>query len=376
MELEEIRHKIDKIDTQLLELFMQRMDCAHLVGKYKQKHNLPILNIDRENEILDSVEKASGEYGYAARLLYSSIMEISRALQYDIVGSGKEMKRLLEDSKCEKIDKTTNLKIACQGIAGANSHEAAVKLFPKSEPIFYQSWKDVFSAIDRGDVDFSVLPVENSCAGSVSDVYDLILKYRFYILGAINLHISHCLCGISQSDVENIDQVWSHPQGLAQCSTYISNNKLKPITFSNTAVAAKTLSEEKKINCAAICSEQAAKEYGLRVLKRNIQNSSTNSTRFIVISKRLFIPKDADKISLCFCLPHVTGSLHNILCRFSRRGLNLTKIESRPIPDKNFEYLFYLDFTGNIGDEHVMKLICALSEELPEFSFLGNYHEI
>lgn len=376
MELAEIRKDIDRIDRQLLELFKRRMDCARAVGEYKLEHDIPILNVQRENEILDKVEADGGEYGYAARLLYSNIMELSRALQHDIVGSGKEMRRLLETSETKSDTTAENLKIACQGIMGANSHEAAQRLFPNSTPAFYPSWEDVFKAVDSGEADYGVLPVENSSAGSVSDVYDLILKYRFYISVALDLPISHCLCALKQSELSDIEQVWSHPQGLAQCSSYIAENKFKAVPCSNTAVAAKMVADEKRLNCAAICSEQAAAAYGLKVLKRGFQNSAENSTRFIVISKKLYIPENADKISLCFCLPHLTGSLHNVLCRFSSHGLNLTKIESRPRPDKSFEYLFYLDFTGNVHNEHVMNLMCALSEELPEFSFLGNYHEI
>lgn len=376
MELDEIRQRIDKIDDQLLDLFKQRMDCARQVGLYKLEHNLPILNTERENEILASVEASGGEYGYAARLLYSNLMELSRALQHDIVGSGKEMRRLLEIGKTESSRKNENLKIACQGIVGANSHEAAVKLFPNSTPCFYNTWEEVFKAVDSGEADYGVLPVENSSAGSVSDVYDLILKYRFYISGALNLPISHCLCGLNRSELSDIKEVWSHPQALAQCSNYTAASNLKTVPCSNTAVAAKMVSDADRTNCAAICNEQAAKEYGLKIFKRSIQNSDNNSTRFIVISKTIYIPQDADKISLCFCLPHVTGSLHNVLCRFSSHGLNLTKIESRPLPEKSFEYLFYLDFTGNVRSEHVMNLMCALSEELPEFSFLGNYREI
>ena len=374
MELEKIRRDIDKIDSELIRLFIERMDCARLVGEYKLKNNIPVFNMQRESEILDKVERSGGEYGYASRLLFSSIMELSRALQHDIVGSGKEMRRLLETSERGCIG--TGVRTACQGIKGANSHEAAKKLFPDSEPVFYPGWEDVFKAVDNEEADFGILPVENSSAGSVSDVYDLILKYRFYIAGALDLPISHCLCSLKQSELSDIEQVWSHPQGLAQCSFYIAKNNLKAVPCSNTALAAKMVADEKRLNCAAICSEQAAKEYGLKILNRDIQNSRNNSTRFAVISKTLFIPEDADKISLCFCLPHTEGSLYNVLCRFSSHGLNLTKIESRPLPDKSFEYLFYLDFTGNVQNEHVMNLMCALSEELPEFSFLGNYREL
>lgn len=376
MGLEPIRQEIDEIDKQLIALFRQRMDCAKQVGEYKKKHGLPVLNTEREGKILDAVEKDGGEYGYAARLLFSNIMELSRALQHDITGSGKEMRTLLENAEYELDTCSPDIKIACQGIKGANAHEAASRLFPYSPILFCAGWNDVFQAVQDGSADYGVLPVENSSAGSVSDVYDLILKYRFYIAGALDLKIEHVLCALPQSTLSNITQVWSHPQGLAQCSEYIAQNGLMAVPCSNTAVAAKMVQDEKRLCCAAICSEQAAQEYGLKVLLRSFQNSSENCTRFIVISKKLYIPQSADKISLCFSLPHVTGSLYHVLCRFSCHGLNLTKIESRPMPGKSFEYLFYLDFSGNVRSARVMNLMCALSQELPEFSFLGNYKEM
>lgn len=376
MELDEIRHKIDSIDKELIELFKQRMDCAEQVGLYKKEHNLPILNEKREQEILDSIGKKGGKYGYASQLLFSNIMELSRALQHDIVGSGKEIRQLVENADFDLDRNEKNLKIACQGIKGANSHEAVIQMFPNSEPIFYKSFSDVFKAIDNGEADYGVLPVENSSAGSVTDVYDLILKYRFYITGSLNMHIDHCLSALPQCTTEDIEQVWSHPQALAQCSAYISENGLLAVSSPNTAIAAQDIAKEKRLNCAAICSKQAANEYGLKVLLEGFQNNKNNCTRFIVISKKPYIPMDADKISLCFSLPHVTGSLYNVLCRFSSHGMNLTKIESRPKPGTEFEYMFYLDFAGNIRSESVLNLMCALSEEMPEFSFLGNYKEL
>lgn len=375
-DLKDIRKNIDEIDGELIELFKKRMDCAKQVAEYKKENDIPILNEARELEILNSAEKAGGEYGYAARLLFSNIMELSRALQHDILGSGKKMRKLLKNAEYEFDSEVKGLKIACQGVKGANSHEAVSVIFPDGEPIFVPSWDDVFKAVESGKADYGVLPVENSSAGSVSDVYDLILKYKFYIACALDLKIEHCLCALPQCMLEDIEQVWSHPQGLSQCSNYIAQNNLTAVPYANTAIAAQMVAREKRLNCAAICSEKAAKEYGLKVLLRNFQNSADNCTRFVVISKKLFIPKQAGKISLCFSLPHVTGSLYNVLCRFSSHGLNLTKIESRPIPDKSFEYLFYLDFSGNVRNEHVMNLMCALSEEMPEFTFFGNYKEM
>ncbi len=372
-DLNDIRTEIDSIDNQLIELFKRRMDCAKEVGFYKKANNIPVLNEKRENEILDEVEKRGGEYSAHARLLYSNIMELSRALQHNIVCSGKTLRDEIfnADSTVEK----SGIKVAYQGIKGANSHEAALRLFPDGTAVSYKSFEDVFEAVDRGEVKFGVLPVENSTAGSVSTVYDLILKHRFYIVGALDLPIDYCLGGLRQSELSDIETVWSHPQALSQCASYIARHDFKSTPCANTAVAARDVADEKRLNVAAICPYKAAEEYGLKVLDNHLQDNKDNTTRFIVISKKLYISKDANKISLCFSLPHVTGSLYSLLCRFNSLGLNLTKIESRPRKGKEFEYLFYLDFSGNVQSENVIDLISQLSEEMPEFSFLGNYSE-
>ncbi len=373
-DLESIRKDIDSIDRQLIDLFKMRMDCAKAVGEYKKKNNLPVLNQDRENQVLDKVENLGGEYGTFSRLLYSNIMELSRALQHTIMGSGEKLRNEITRAK-SKTD-TTNIRVAYQGIKGANAHEAVLRLFPKGIPDNYASWEDVFDAVDKGAAACGVLPVENSSAGSVSGVYDLILKHRFYIVGALDLPIDYCLAAIKQTDISEIEQVRSHPQALSQCANYTARHGFKAVPSVNTAVSALEVANEKRLNVASLCSEKAAQEYGLKALDRHIQDNKDNTTRFIVISKELVIPEDADKISLCFGLPHVTGSLYSVLCRFNSLGLNLTKIESRPMLSKGFEYLFYLDFTGNVRSENVLNLLCALSEELPDFSFFGNYSEI
>ena len=374
MDLGEIRVEIDKIDSKLIELFKKRMDCAKAVGLYKKENNIPVLNQNRENEILDNVEAKGGEYGSHARLLFSNIMELSRALQHNIVGSGKKLRADILNASSKM--QTENVKVGYQGIKGGNGHEATLKLFPNSEAVNYKTFSDVFDAVDKGEIAYGVLPVENSTAGSVSAVYDLILKHRFYIVKALDLPIDYCLAGLKQSEFSDIEKVWSHPQSLSQCANYIARNNFDSTPFENTAVAAREVAKEKRLNVAAICSYKAAEEYGLKIIDNHLQDDKGNTTRFIVISKTLCIPENANKISLCFSLPHVTGSLYGLLCRFNSLGLNLTKIESRPRKGKDFEYLFYLDFSGSVHSNNVIDLISQLSEEMPEFSFLGNYCEI
>ncbi len=372
-ELSEIRVEIDEIDNQMLDLFKRRMDCAKEVGCYKKEKGLPILNRQREDEILADVQEKGGAYGTAARMLFADIMELSRALQYNIIGSGQALRE--EILHAREMPQTDGITVAYQGIKGANSFEAAQALFPDAVLSERKTFEDVFDAVDRDEAAFGVLPVENSTAGSVSAVYDLILKHRFYIVGALDRRIEHCLAGLRQSTLEDIEIVWSHPQALSQCAHYLEQRRLTAVSKANTAVAARDVAREKRLNVAAICTPGAAKEYGLRILDTGLQDDPFNTTRFIVISKQLIISEDANKISLCFSLPHVKGSLYNLLCRFNSLGLNLTKIESRPAKGRDFEYLFYLDFTGSVRSDNVIDLLSRLGEELPEFSFLGNYRE-
>ena len=350
-----MRADIDAIDEELIALFKRRMDCAKEVGYYKKERGIPVLNQQRENEILAEVQQKGGEYGAAARLLFANLMELSRALQHNIVCSGQALRDTITHAR--EMPSVSGITVAYQGIKGANSYDAA---------------RD---AVDRREATFGILPVENSTAGSVSTVYDLILKHRFYIVGALDMPIEHCLAALRQSTLEDIEIVWSHPQALAQCESYIASHNLTPVPKANTAVAARDTAKEKRLNVAAICSPNAAREYGLQILDTGLQDNAYNTTRFIVISKQLYIAPDANKISLCFSLPHVKGSLYNLLCRFNSLGLNLTKIESRPAKGRDFEYIFYLDFTGSVHSENVIDLLSQLSEEMPEFSFLGNYHE-
>ena len=248
-------------------------------------------------------------------------------------------------------------------------------MFPVSPIIFHKQFEDVFEAVNQNKARYGIIPVENSTAGSVHESYDLIMKYKFFIVGAYDLRVDHCLCAKPDVEFENIDDVYSHPQALSQCNIFLKHFDFTGINFSNTAAAAKFVAESDKNNIAAICSESAAKKYGLRIIRKGIQNVTNNTTRFIVISKELVIDDDAEKISLIFSAPHRTGSLYRVLGRFSMTGLNLTKLESRPVANGKFDYYFYVDILGSVRDEQTLDLLCALSDELPEFSFLGNYYE-
>ncbi len=375
MSLQPIREEIDRIDRQIIALFMKRMECSQKVAEYKRENGMSILNTEREQVVLDKAAQEAGIYGDAARQLYTAILELSRSLQHDLLDSGEALKH--EICAAETELPCQDSKVVCFGVPGTYAHQAAIKAFPDCTPDFCASFQDVFSAIRSGEADFGIVPIENSSAGSVMDVYDLMLKYRFHIALAVDIPVNHVLAAKKGAVVSALKQVYSHPQALTQCSDFFrSRRHLSAESYLSTAAAAKMVSESDDTAIAAICSEQAAQKYGLEILMRGFQNAPHNTTRFIVISQKLYIPPDAEKISLCFSLPHTTGSLYSILCRFAANGLNLTKIESRPMPQSSFEYLFYLDFTGNISHPKTLQLMGALSEELQEFSFLGNFREI
>ncbi len=381
MELSDIRRDIDRIDGELVRLLCERLECSQRVAAFKHEHGLPVLNEVREQEVLAAVEAASttlDENGHgfelANRLVYSAVMEASRALQYRLLGAGAALRRTLSEAE-QALIPSERARVVCQGVSGAFSHEAASVLFPSAQPQFVERWEDVIEAVKTGQADYGLLPVENSSTGSVHEVYDLIMANRCHIAAAVALPVEHCLLTTDGASPEEIRTVISHPQALAQCRDFITAHGFEQQSFGNTAAAAREVARRGDKTVAAIGSKAAAAAYGLQVAADGIQTVKGNTTRFVAISRQLCIPADADRITLLFCLPHRTGSLYHMLGRFALEGLNLTKIESRPLMTGSFEYAFYLDFEGNARNEHTVSLLCALSEELEQFTVLGNYRE-
>ena len=370
-ELGTLREQIDNIDKELLPLFLRRMECSARVAELKRDAGAPVFQPERERAILDRVTARAGEYGQEAAALYGSILAISRARQHRLLGGGEDLRRLV-DSAAREMPAAPGT-ILCQGVEGAYSHRAAVNLFGPGDIRFVPTWNQVFREVAGGKARFGVVPVENSAAGSVSGVYDLILRYRMFIVGAEVLAVRHCLA--APAGVGPITCVTSHPQALAQCSEVIDARGYRAVEADNTARAAQRVASERPAGMGVLCSREAALRYGLEVLEEDVQNDRHNRTRFIVLSREPVFPQDANKISLCFGLPHTPGALVGVLSRFSAAGLNMTKIESRNIPGSDFEYDFYLDFTGSIHRPETLELLCALHDELPRFSFLGNYRE-
>ena len=312
--LGELRDEIDQIDSQLLPLFLRRMACSQRVAQLKGEAGMPVFAPQREQAILEKVRTEAGKKGGRRRAVrFHHGHQPGKAASNARGGPIRELERA-----AARALSTKGAKVVCQGVPGAFSHKAALRFFGQLDPEFEPTWKQVFEDVRTGKADFGVLPVENSAAGSVTGVYDLILRYRFYIVGAVDVKVEHCLAVGKGTGA--VTGAVSHPQALSQCSDYLEAHGLRAVEWSNTAAAARHVAEDCPPGLAAICSREAAEEYGLTVLKEGIQNEAENTTRFIIIAKEAVLPEEAGKISLCFSLPHVTGSLSSVLERFPWQG--------------------------------------------------------
>ncbi len=370
MNLSDIRKDIDTIDSQLIDLICRRMDCSRRVAEYKKENGMAVFDPVREAAILERVAERGGAQGEALKQIWATLMEQSRVLQYPYVDS-KAIRQFSPAKECSSVKR-----IACQGIDGAYSALVGRKLYPNAEILFCDSWAQVCDAVASDKVEFGILPVENSWAGSVHEVYDLLISGKFCIAQAANAHISHNLIGVAGTTPEQVKTVVSHPQALRQCADFTERYGMTQKESSNTAVAVKSVAELNRPDTAAIGSADAAEIYGLTVLEGSIASSKTNTTRFVAISKQAQRSDGADKISTVFSAPHTAGSLYSILAHFAATGMSLTKLESRPIPNSDFEYRFYADLSGNLDDPKVSGVLATLSDLLPEFLLLGNYAEI
>ena len=374
MDLTDMRNEIDEIDNQLTALLERRMNCSLKVAEIKRAEGLPVYHPGREQAIFEKVKAKSEKYGDYFVELYRLLMECSRAVQYEDL-----IERNALSEKIEAAPKTLEIKgdVACYGQVGAFTHIALTTFEGENiNPVFCDTFEDVFKAVQSNQTEFGFVPVENSSAGSVDEVYNLILKYKLYIAGAVAMPITHNLLGIKGAALSDIKTVYSHRQAIAQCKDFLEKNSIASKEYQSTAASAKLVCELNDKSVGAIGSLACADENNLEVIAPSVQEFSNNQTRFIVLSKHPVIPPDSNKISVVFTLSHTAGSLQKILTRFSLHGLNLTKLESRPGKNGDFETQFYLDFLGNVADPKTLSLISALFSELNEFFFLGNYKEI
>ena len=379
MTIEELRARIDRIDSDLIRLYAERLETAAEIGKYKQEHNLPVFDPAREREVLNKVGAEAGEANEnGVRALFSFLMAQSRTSQMLDRKQESELGKLIRRS----VEETPKLfpekaKVACQGVEGAYSQQACEKMFRSPAITYCKTFGDVFSAIESGECEYGVLPIENSLAGSVNSVYDKLLSRKCYIVRSARVKIDHTLLVKLGTKPEDIREIWSHEQAIQQCSDFLSKNKQWQVNVSsNTAAAARMVAESGRKDVAAISSGRCAQLYGLEILKTDIQNNSNNHTRFICISRKPEIYPGADRTSLMLALPDRPGALYQLLGRFNAQGINLTKLESRPVPGKDFEFMFCFDIDASVYSPAFTRLIEELDVTLEKCVYLGSYSEL
>ena len=374
MDLLQLRDEIDVIDKQIVELYEKRVNICKQVAEYKIENGKKVFDRVREEEKIRKV-KAMTTSDFTSRAveeLFEQIMSVSRKLQYQILAEHGSSGRLpfmgvdsLDDGK---------VRVVFQGAEGAYSQAAMVQYFgDKIQSFHVNTFRDAMSAIEEGSADFAVLPIENSTAGIISEVYDLLVELENYIVGEQIIKIEHCLLGVPGSTMEDIRTVYSHPQSLMQSARFLSEHDWKQISMQNNAFAAQKVVKDGDKTQAAIASAYAGEIYGLDVLKKGVNQSDTNSTRFIIVTNQKVFLKNAKKISICFEIPHESGSLYHMLSHFIYNNLNLCKIESRPIEERNWEYRFFVDFEGNLADGAVKNALRGLRDEARNMKILGNY---
>ena len=379
MELSEIRKDIDKIDDQLVRLFCQRMNLSAQVADYKKANNLPIHHPGRERAILQSVaEKAGPEMANYSRVLYSMLFELSRS--YQSKRNGKISPLFTEITQA--IENTPKLfpqapMVACQGVEGAYSQIACEKIFKTPFIMYFKNFEGVFQAIDQGLCQYGILPIENSTAGSVNKVYDLMIRHNFSIVRTFRLKVDHNVLVNKGASLSDIKTVYSHEQAINQCGDFLHTLPgVNVIPVSNTAVAAEMVAKSGRKDVAALSSRSCAELYGLDCILHSVQDKGNNHTRFICITKNLEIYPGADKTSIMMILNHKPGALYKVLARLYTLGINVTKLESRPLPDREFEFMFYFDLETSVYSEEFVQLMCELDDLCEEFKYLGSYTEV
>ncbi len=373
MDLLKLRGQIDEIDEQIVDLYEKRMDISRQVAEFKIETGKKVFDKAREEEKLRKVKSLTHNDFNSRGIeeLFEQIMSMSRKLQYRLLsehGSMGNLPFIGVDGLNEKA------RVVFQGAEGAYSQAAMVQYFGDKVNSFHvDTFRDAMIAIDEGSADFAVLPIENSTAGIVSEIYDLLVEFENYIVGEQIIKIEHCLMAVPGTKIEDIKTVYSHPQSLMQSARFLNSHSWQQISMQNNAFAARKVAEDGDKSKAAIASEYAAGLYGLSVLQKGVNQSSTNSTRFIIVTNQKIFLKDAGKVSICFEVPHESGSLYHMLSHFIYNNLNMNRIESRPIEGRNWEYRFFIDFDGNLSDSAVKNALRGLREEARNMRILGNY---
>lgn len=370
----ELRNEIDSIDKEIVALYEKRVKASEAVAHYKINTGRPVLDSEREEQKLRQIKAlASTPFnGQSLESIFGHIMAISRMRQYMLM-AGKTPDTTGFQLVEGKVGREA--KVVFQGVKGAYGQQAMEGYFGKEIDSFnVETFKETMEAIKNNRAEYGVLPIENSSTGIITDVYDLLERYENYIVGEYVVKVEHALLGLPDAEVDDIKTVYSHPQGLLQCRRFLDkHDEWAKISLQNTAIAAKKVIDDADKSQAAIASERAARAYGLKVLERRINDIDNNSTRFIIIKNKKEYVKEANQVSICFELPHSSGSLYNILAHFIFNGLNMTKIESRPIRGEKWKYHFFIDFEGNLMDKSVKSALTGISSETKNFRILGNY---
>lgn len=375
-ELQDLRRDIDAIDRELVELFRRRMDVTARVGAYKRSRGVPVLDQERERQVLQNKGELAGEALRPAVItLYQTIMALSRRQQRDLMGQGADNPGVLRwrEAQLNARSPVAAPRVVYQGEPGAYSEQATLDLFgPGADTAGLEQFEDCFLALREGRADYAVLPIENSSTGAIRQIYDLLTQYECYVVGETAVKVEHCLMALPGADLDSITHVYSHEQGLFQCERYLNAHPgWKQVPQADTAGSAKMVADSGDLTRAAICSARAAQLYGLNILARGINHNTHNTTRFVVVSPKLELRPGADKISTLFVLPHQVGSLHEVLTVFAVHGLNMVKLESRPLPGQSWQYMFFLEFTGAPGDPAVDDALHELAQTTGEFRVLG-----
>ena len=378
-ELDALRGRIDEIDAQLVALFEQRMAVTQKVGEYKQANGIPVLDVGRERQVLEKKQALvhSPELKTDVTTLYETIMGISRRQQRKLVREHDSQPSFLRYTAARQAARrpVAEPRVVYQGVPGAYSEQAAINFFGEgvlSEGL--EQFEDVFLALKEGRADYGVVPIENSSTGAIRQIYDLLTQYECFMVGETTVKVEHCLRAPRGATLDTITHVYSHEQGLFQCEQYLNRHPgWHQVPQADTAGSARMVASTGDITKAASCSARAAELYGLEILARAINHNSNNTTRFVVVAPRMELRPGADKISTVFTLPHEVGSLHEILTIFAVQGLNMVKLESRPIPGHSWEYMFFLEFTGSLEDPAMEGILHELTQTTADFRVLGNF---
>ncbi len=379
MDIKELRNGIDTVDRQILELFVKRMELSEQVAEYKKANALPIVNRQREREVLAEASAAAGQYGDYAYQLFSRLIDLSKARQSELGGGGSKVGALIESAllPAEKLFPRSGM-VACQGVEGSNSQQACEKLMSRANIMYFKTFEAVFGAVDSGLCEYGVLPIENNINGSVRAVYELLQRYSCSIVRQTKLNIRHELLSVPGAKLSDIKEIYSHEQALGQCGAFLSQlgSDVKIIPCANTALAAKTVAESGDPTKASISSPACEELYGLKVLRDDIQDSDNNYTKFICITRKPAVYAGSSHTSVIISCPNRPGALSDILSMLAARGINMVKLESCPVTGRNFEFIFYLELDANVRESGVVAMLEELERTCESFTFLGCYAEV